>query len=257
MNKKSGILSAVVIATFMIALYSKSILATFISLPVYSGGLKLFFHYIWWVLPVILVTGLLFGFRNIPGNLGLRKDFIKALIFALLCVSPMLISSAIIGKISPDLDLLNLFHKTLFAGFFEEFLFRGFLFGLLFMKLGWGFIPSSLLGALIFGTGHLYQGHSLMESSSIFFVTAVGAVWFAWLFIEWNHNLWIPVFLHVLMNLSWQLFEVSENALGGFYTNLFRIISIALTVIISIMQGNKKGFRINRKNLFLNNTIHA
>ncbi len=176
MKKQSGILSAIVIATFLIALYGKSILSNFISLPEYSSGLKIFFHYIWWVLPVILVTGLLFGFRNITENLGLRKNFLKAFTFSLLCVSPMLISSAFAGEISREFDLLSLLHKTLFAGFFEEFLFRGFLFGLLFVKLGWGFIPSSLLGALIFGAGHLYQGHSMMESSAIFLVTALGAV---------------------------------------------------------------------------------
>ena len=81
----------------------------------------------------------------------------------------------------------------------------------------------------------------------------MGAGWFAWLFIEWKENLWIPIFLHIFMNLSWVLFEVDNNALGGYVTNIFRIITIALTVIITIIYNKRKDkFSINRKNLITN-----
>jgi membrane protease YdiL (CAAX protease family) len=135
----------------------------------------------------------------------------------------------------------------------EEYLFRGFLFGILFRKLGWGFVPSSVLGALIFGLGHIYQGSTYMETMGVFFITSIGGVWFAWLYIEWNNNLWVPVFIHILMNLSWALFEISSNSLGGFYANLFRLITIALSIIITIKYNQKKGLRINSKNLMVNN----
>ncbi len=137
-------------------------------------------------------------------------------------------------------------------GFFEEFLFRGFLFGILFRKLKWGFIPASLLAEVIFGLGHIYQGSTLMETTGIFGITTIGSIWVAWLYIEWDKNLWVPIFLHTLMNLSWILFEVSNNALGGIYTNLFRAITIALTIII-IRYHKKRGLNINRKTLIINN----
>ena len=55
------------------------------------------------------------------------------------------------------------------------------------------------------------------------------------------------------MNLSWTLFNVSENALGGIYTNIFRIATIVLTVIATIIYNNKKGkYSINGKNLIFN-----
>ena len=132
------------------------------------------------------------------------------------------------------------------------------MFGILFRKVGWGFIPASIFGAVIFGLGHLYQGSTPAETLGIFFVTSMGALWFAWLFIEWNENLWIPIFLHILMNLSWTLFDVGGNALGDFYTNFFRIITIAVTVVATIAYNKRKDrFRVNRKNLFFNGSITA
>ena len=165
----------------------------------------------------------------------------------------MIVSSAIIGKISDNVDFGILLNKTFIAGFFEEFLFRGFLFGILFRKLKWGFIPASILAGVIFGLRHIYQGSTLMETTGIFGITTIGSIWVAWLYIEWDKNLWVPIFLHTLMNLSWILFEVSNNALGGIYTNLFRAITIALTIIITIRYHKKRGLNINRKTLIINN----
>ena len=248
--KKKILDPTIVITTFLIAFYGKIIFSKYVTIPISSDFFKVAYFYLWWILPAVLIIGLLFGFKNIGSNVGINKGFIKGLLFAIITVLPMLLSSAIVGQIPDDLKLLSLVHYTLIAGFMEEFFFRGFLFGILFRKLGWGFIPASIIGAAIFGLGHIYQGSTLLETTGIFFVTALGAIWFAWLYIEWNNNLWIPIFLHVFMNLSWVLFEVSENALGGYFSNLFRIITIALTIIITLKYNKKNGLKINRKNLW-------
>jgi hypothetical protein len=213
---------------------------------------KTAYFYSWWIIPTSLVLGLLYGFKNIIRELGLDKGFFMSLIFSIVTVSPMLISSALIGTIDKNLNFLLVLNNTAFAGFTEEFLFRGFLFGLLFRKEKWGFIPAALLGAFIFGFAHIYQGSTFSETMGVFIVTSLGAVWFSWLFIEWNNNLWIPIFLHALMNLSWILFNVSENALGGFYTNLFRVITIASTIVITIIYKKSKGLIIEKNNLISN-----
>jgi len=256
MSRKTIIDSTIVILTFLIAIYGKRILANYFTISISSDYFKIAYSYLWWLLPTVLITGLLFGFNKIFDNIGIQKGLGKGLIFSIITVFPMLISSALIGHIAEDLKMLSLIHKTLIAGFMEEFIFRGFLFGILFRKLGWGFIPASILGALIFGLGHIYQGSTLLETTGVFFVTSIGAIWFAWLYIEWNNNLWIPIFLHIFMNLSWGLFELSDNALGGSYSNLFRIITITLTIIITIKYNRKNGLRINRKNLIVNNDNH-
>jgi membrane protease YdiL (CAAX protease family) len=247
MNKKAIIHSAIVIMTFLIAFYGKRILSEYFTISISSEYLKIVCYYLWWIVPTVLMTGILFGFKEIFDNIGVNKGFLTGLVFSIICVLPMFISSAIIGRPGADLQILTLIHQTLFAGFMEEYLFRGFLFGLLFRKSGWGFIPASILGALIFGLGHIYQGSTFPETAGVFFVTSLGAVWFAWLYVEWNNNLWVPIFLHILMNLSWGLFEVSSNAFGGFYTNLFRIITITLTIIITIKYNRKNGLKINNE----------
>ncbi len=253
MRKIIIINSILIVLTFIVAFYGKSVLNSYYSLTFPTIFLKVSYSYLWWTLPTLLVLGVLYGFKNIPANLGLNKGLIIGFLFSIITVSPMIVSSAIIGKIGDNLDFGNLLHTTFIAGFFEEYFFRGFLFGILFRKLKWGFIPASILGGVIFGLGHIYQGSTLIETTGIFAITTIGAIWFSWLYVEWEKNLWIPIFLHTLMNLSWILFEVSNNALGGVYTNLFRAITIALTIIITILYHKKRGLNINRKNLIINN----
>lgn len=255
MKKHLLLYSVIIIVTFMAAFYGRSIISKYIIIPVNSEILQILYNYMWWILPTSVMTGILFGFHEIFDNLGLKKGFLTGLIFSLVTVSPMLISSAIIGDPPSQINIPDLLQKTVFAGLFEEYLFRGFLFGLLFSKLRWGFIPAALPAALIFGLGHIYQGNSLSATFGVFFVTALGSLWFSWLFVEWKNNLWIPVFLHILMNLSWILFDVSDDALGGVYTNLFRIITIALTVFLTIKYHKQKGLVINKSNLFINKNV--
>ncbi len=189
-KEKTLILNSIlVVLTFIVAFYGEGILNSYISFTFSSTFLKVFYSYLFWVVP------------------------------------------------------------TLVAGFFEEYFFRGFLFGILFRKLKWGFVPASILGGIIFGIGHLYQSSTLIETIGIFAITTMGAIWFSWLYTEWENNLWVPIFLHILMNLSWILFEVSDNVLGGLYTNFFRIITIALTIIITIRYHKNKGLI----NLLVNN----
>lgn len=251
--KKRITYSIVIIFVFLITLYGEKIFLNFVQLKNNGILVKLILTYGWWMIPVVLVTGLLFGFNHFIRVLGLNTGILTALAFSLLCVSPMLISSVILGKLNGDISDIDLINKTAFAGFFEELLFRGFLFGLLFRKLKWGFLPASILGAVLFGLGHLYQGSNLSESIGVFTVTFLGALWFSWLYIEWNNNLWVPIFLHGLMNLSWILFDVSGNAADKLAENIFRIITIALSIYLTIrFIRRKEKRRITGNKLFVN-----
>ncbi len=253
MNKNKLLQSVIIILAFLVAVYGKRLLHQYVTISFDSAFVKLMYSYAWSIIPIVLVLGFLYGVKNILKELCLDKGFFIGLVFSLVAVSPMLISSAIIGELDKEISWLSLLQKTFFAGFTEEILFRGFLFGILFRKLGWGFIPASLLGAVIFGLGHLYQGTTTSELIGIFLITFVGSSWFAWLFIEWNENLWVPIFLHSLMNLSWILFEVSDNALGDIYTNIFRFVTIAITIFATIQYNIKRDkYSINSKNLLIN-----
>lgn len=61
----------------------------------------------------------------------------------------------------------------------------------------------------------------------------------------------MPVFLHFQMNLSWTLFDVSDNALGGVIANVFRAVTIALTIFITIRHHKAKGLQIGKHNLWV------
>ena len=144
MNKKKYLQSVFIILVFLFAVYGNRILQQFVVLSFNSPFLKLMYSYAWWIIPIVIALGLLYGFNNVLKELCLEKNFLIGLVFGLITVSPMLISSAIIGEIDNDIDWLILQKKTFFAGFMEEVLFRGFLFGILFRKMGWGFIPASV-----------------------------------------------------------------------------------------------------------------
>lgn len=251
--RKNIIKSISVILIFIIALYGRRWTSFLFDIHISDAIYAQIYSYFWWIIPSFLFIAILFKFKNSFKILGLNRGFLKGFLFSLATVMPMILSSAFIGKTNTNLELFPLLKKTIFAGLFEEFLFRGFLFGILFRKLKWGFIPASLLGAFIFGANHIYQGNSLNETIGIFIVTGLGAVWFAWLYIEWDANLWIPIFLHSMMNFSWMFFDVSNNALGNIYLNIFRAITIASTIIITIIWNKKRGLNINKSKLLINN----
>jgi hypothetical protein len=251
-NKMQVLRSLFVLLAFIFALYGRALFTHLFDRIEFDSYLwKLIFTYSWWLVPVIAASGLMFGFRQVPAVLGLSKGLADGTLFAVLAVLPMFVGSAIIGDLNPGLNIADLIHKTLVAGFMEELLFRGFLFGILFYGLGWGFIPASLTGALFFGLGHIYQGTGFMEIAGIFMLTFSGALWFSWLYAEWYKNLWLPAMLHILMNMSWALFEMGNNAVGDLSSNIFRVMTIALTIIVTVVYCRRRGeFMISRKNLF-------
>lgn len=109
-----------------------------------------------------------------------------------------------------------------------------------------GFFWAVILPALYFGSVHLYQGHDLLSALAAFGVTFIGALYFSWMYVEWNFNIWIPVGLHLLMNGAWSIFtmEGTEVAAGGWISNIARIISIALAIALTVYYRRKRGEKV-------------
>ncbi len=202
-------------------------------------------------IPVFIVTSLVTREFNFLKGLGLRSNAITGLIAGVVFSLPMFVGGLLQSKLATHINVPNLIAKTIFAGFFEELYFRGFLFGLLFRKTRLGFLPAIIVCSVIFAMGHLYQSQDPGVLWGVFITTFMGSVLFAWLFAEWNYNLWVPIFLHTLMNLSWHLFEVSENALGTASFNIYRGITIALAIVLTIMYKKRNGEKlsVNRQTL--------
>jgi hypothetical protein len=156
----------------------------------------------------------------------------------------MFIGGLLFFKFSQNIRIENLIAGTIVAGFMEELYFRGFLFGQLFRNTNWGFIPSILFGALIFAFGHLYQSQNIGELVGIFMITFSGAVFFAWLYVEWNYNLWVPILTHSFMNLSWSLFEIDHSALGDIKANIFRGLTILIAIVFTILYKRNRNEKL-------------
>lgn len=208
-------------------------------------------------IPIYIGTYLINPQISILKGLGLRHSPIKPFITAFLFSLPMFIGGLICFKFNQDISIQNLIAGTIVVGFVEELFFRGFLFGQLFKNTRLGFISSIIIGAVIFAAGHLYQSEDTIELIGIFMVTFMGAILFAWLYVEWNYNLWVPIFLHSLMNLAWHLFSMDETALGGILPNVFRGLTITFAIVLTIFYKRKqnKELVITRNKLIMKNDL--
>lgn len=209
--------------------------------------------YIVFTIPMVLGVGIIHQFKNMCGVLGLNGSLPKGLAVSSLGTLPMLIGFAFMFKFNTEVSVHWIIYGSVVAAFFEELIFRGILFGQIFRYTKIGFIPAIFLVSVIFGAGHLYQSQDFSVIVGIFLTTFLGSVLFAWLFVEWSYNLWVAFSLHLFMNLYWILFSVSDHAFGSLSSNIYRIVSIVLTVAITIVYKKRKNlkFEVNRKTLLM------
>lgn len=177
---------------------------------------------------------------------GLDSSIIKGFLVAIISVLPLYVVFPLIGTRNPDLTFPLLVRKSLLPGFIEELLCRAFMFGLFFRYAKIGFFWATLLPAILFGLAHTYQGHDMVSSLAAFGVTFIGAVYFSWMYAAWNFNLWVPIGLHILMNAAWVIFDVTgtEVAAGGLISNIVRVVSIALAIVITIYYHKRNGEKV-------------
>jgi membrane protease YdiL (CAAX protease family) len=204
-------------------------------------------------IPIFTGTWLIDKSSGIFKSLGLSSDILTALWTSLLFTLPMFLGGLFFFRFNADMDVQNLVAGTIIAGFMEELYFRGFLFGQLFRKTNLGFLPSIFFSSLIFATGHLYQSQKMSELTGIFIITFSGAVFFAWLYTEWNYNLWVAILTHSFMNLSWYLFEIDNSALGDVKANIFRGLTILTAIVFTILFKLKRDEKliVNRQTIWI------
>ncbi len=204
---------------------------------------------------VLVVTTILF--KKIPLEiLGLKKDVLKGMLLGFLFVIPMFIGYGIAVGFKADVTLKSAHMDMILAGFFEEFMFRGFLFGILFYYAGWGFISAVLIPSVFFGIGHLYQAETLSEGISVFLFTCLGGAGFAWFYVAWR-SLWMVVFLHGFMDLAWDMFSIQSNVTGSLYANIFRFITLGLAIYFSIKKAKSENRYSLKGKLWLNNEVRT
>ncbi len=85
------------------------------------------------------------------------------------------------------------------------------------------------------------QAHELGSSLGVFAFTAIASIGFVLMYMTWQ-SLWLPVFLHGFMDLSWDLFSIQTDVRGNTIANVFRFITIGLAVYSSIRKGKRERF---------------
>lgn len=174
------------------------------------------------------------GFSAIFRELGLAASVLKGFGFALVASSPTLVGFALTRRIAPGLVVPDLLFLTVFSPIVEELEFRGFGFWQLYRRARWPFWLAILPPAFLFGLGHIEQGNDWKEMAGIFLITGTGAAVFSWLLKQWQ-NLWIPIGLHIGMNLWWEIFSVAKTALGGWFPFALQTSSILLAIVMTVV----------------------
>lgn len=92
--------------------------------------------------------GLLHRPRKMLTSLGMSRGFGPEVLFAVLATLPMLIGYACIGTFDREISADHLLTRVVITGFFDELIFRGFVFGQLFRYARWGFRASGAVGGI-------------------------------------------------------------------------------------------------------------
>lgn len=178
---------------------------------------------------------------NVLKAFGVNDGIVKALVFDVVCVLPMLICGITFGRFEYSWELFVTY--ALSAGILEEVMYRGFLFGMLYRYCNWRFWWAALPTAIIFTFGHFYQAHDLLSCLQVFGVTAIGSIFFSWLYVAWRNNLFVPIFLHTFMNAMWGMFQVDDvsNSVGNVATNTGRVLTLLLAIFFTCWYRKRNG----------------
>lgn len=153
------------------------------------------------------------------------------LVFAVVTLAPAIAICAASVPLAHDVTPADLAWKTFLGPFAEEVGFRGLAVGVLMRLCGWPLVPACIWPAVFFGAAHAWQGSDPAEIAGVVGITAAGGLLFGWLFVHWSFNLWPPIFLHVGLNGIWLLFDLGENAIGGWLGNALRLGTVALAIV--------------------------
>jgi len=204
---------------------------------------------------LVLAACLLFRDVNLQEILGLKIEgfqyYFKA---AVACCLPMTLGYAYLSN-ELNLTLSGIMVGSVYAGVFEEILFRAVLFGVLFRFCRLGFIPAALVSSVIFGFGHIYQGHDPMSAFAAFAITSVAGTWFAWLFCESGYRIWFSLWMHIFMNAAYGIFSMSGGAAGDVEGNIFKASAIILSLVyIHLLVRSGKKREITVLSLWINHS---
>ena len=185
------------------------------------------------------------SWKGVAREFGLATSPLPGLAFGLVASLPMLVGFALTRTVNPHMQPLNVIFLAVFSPVVEEIEFRGFGLRSLQRGTGWRFWAIVWPQAALFGMGHIEKGQNFAEVAGLLFLVGSGGVVFGWLVYRWQ-SLWFPISLHILMNLWWEVFTVSNSAIGGWFPFALQIVSIPAAIAITLLWNRRREYADSR-----------
>lgn len=163
---------------------------------------------------------------------GLASKAGRGLLFGFLVSTPMLVGFAVTRSSAVADPIAVLFLAAVFP-FAEEVMSRGSAFRLLWLREGWSWWMAAALVGAVTGLVHVEKGLSALEVFGLFAYTGIGGGIMCWLLARWG-SLWFPFGVHMFGNLWWEVFNVSNTALGGWFAFGLQAAMIVLAIIVTL-----------------------
>ncbi len=188
-------------------------------------------------------------------QLGLHAPVAPGWVFGAIATLPMALAALLRGPWLPDLD--DLVGTVLLGPFAEEVLFRGFLFTVLWRRVGWSWPVALTISAAAFGLAHVwrfdlwtplaalaagYPDHAyeiftsqLRGLPTLAGIPAAAGLLFGWVFYRWD-SLWPAIGLHAAMNFWWAISHPGGKAfswdidLAGVAQAATMVMAVVLTL---------------------------
>ncbi len=154
----------------------------------------------------------------------------RPLLWGLIVLAPALVACLALASPAPDVEAADIVWKAIGGPITEEVVYRGLAIGVLVRLCGWSMWAACLWPAIFFGAVHVWQGEDFGSILGVVAITALGGLLFGWLFVRWRFNLWPPILLHVGLNALWLIFDLGENAIGGWLGNGMRLSVVAIAI---------------------------
>lgn len=74
----------------------------------------------------------------------------------------------------------------------------------------------------------------MLEALGLLLLTGSGGIALGWFYLRWQRNIWIPISVHVLGNLSWEVFDVADTALGGWFPFAMQATMMLLGIVFTL-----------------------
>ena len=86
-----------------------------------------------------------------------------------------------------------------------------------------------------------------MSGLQVFCVTALGSLFFSWLYMVWDNNLWVPISFHIMMNGIWVLIPIADatSSIGSITANIGRLLTVALAVTLTVLYKKREPQRVD------------